>query len=179
MTQLITGINIDFPSGIVVADIVRHMIKDNWPLVASGFNPGKEKITFTDMGWSNNRNYQIAVKQRPYRIVFTTTGGYQHIEADVEINLYQRFLQMKKPIQIENMMHKVSDIIQAHYRDLTTGIIDNTIRNLASGMDSIKTTTEFDEPGIDTIQMQLKPAGTTSVWLTQGFATVKFFRYIS
>lgn len=178
MTQLITGIGIDFPSGIVVADIIRVMLKDNWPLVASGFKPGKEKITFTDMGWSNNRNYQISCKQKPYRIVFTTTGGYQHIEAEVEINMFQRFLKMRKPDEIENMMRKVSDIIQKNYRSLQTGIIDSTMATLASGMDSVKMTTEFDEPGVDTIQMQLKPAGTTSVWHTQGFATVKFFRYI-
>ena len=180
MTQLITGIGIDFPSGIVVADIVRVMLKDNWPLVASGFNPGKEKISFSDMGWSNNRNYQISVKQRPYRIIRTSgSGKYQHIAADVEINLFQRFLSMKKPIQIENMMNKVSSIVQTNMKDLQTGITDPTIQTLASGMNTIIMTTEFDEPGLDTIQMQLKAAGTTSVWHTQGFATVTFFRYIA
>jgi hypothetical protein len=180
MTQLITGIGIDFPSGIVVADIVRVMLKDNWPLVASGFKPGKEKITFTDMGWSNNRNYQISTKQRPYRIASTSgSGSYQHIEAEVEINLFQRFLKMRKPPEIEDMMRKVSEIVQTNRKNLQTGIIDPAMQLLASGMDSITMSTEFDEPGVDTIQMQLKPAGTTSVWHTQGYCMVRFFRYVA
>lgn len=179
MTQLITGIGIDFPPGIVVADIVRVMLKDNWPLVASGFKPGKEKITFSDMGWSGNRNYQISLKQKPYRITTKSGGGnYQHIDAEVEINIFQRYLRVRKPEEIENMMHKVSEIIQTNMRTLQTGIIDPTMQLLASGMDSIVLMTEFDEPGVDTIQQQLKPAAASSVWLTQGIAMVKFFRYI-
>lgn len=178
MTQLITNIGIPFPDGVSVADIVLAMVRDNWD--KPGFNPVKAKVRFTDTGYQGNFNYQIAFKQRPYRIIRSSgSGKYQHIEAEVEINVYQRMISMKKPVYLDNMMHRVSDIIQTNNKDLQTGIVDPTMATLASGMDSIRMTTEFDEPGVDTLTMQLKPAGASSAWHTQAFATVWFFRYIA
>lgn len=154
------------------------MVKDNWD--KPGFNPVKAKVRFTDTGFPGNANYTIGFKQKPYEIIRTSgSGRYQHVEADVEINIFQRMLSMKKPIYIDNMMHRVSDIIQVNMANLQTGIIDATMATLASGMDTIIMKTEFDEPGVDTMQAMLKRPGEISVWHTQAYARVRFFRYVA
>lgn len=178
MVQLITNIGIDFPEGIAVHDIVRAMIKDNWDNVS--VNPPKAKIRFTDVGWLGNFNYQISTVQLPYKILRSSgSGRYQHIQADVELNLWVRRLGMRKPGSIQTMMNRISEIVQEHHKDLSTGIIDNTIRTLASGMDHIMLTEEFTEPAQRSIQLAVKRPTETIVWHTQGLISVWFFRYIT
>lgn len=178
MTQLITGIGIDFPPGIAVHDIVRQMIKDNWPTV--NFTPLKKEVRFTDIGNHWNTNYQISTRQLPYEIRHSTgSGNYQMVNAPVEINIWQRKVSLVRPKAIDSMVNKVSEIIQTNQRDLSTGMTAGTIATLASGMDSIRMKTEFDEPGLDTIRVNLPSPGSSIQWHSQAFADVWFFRYIA
>lgn len=178
MVQLITGIGVDFPDGVAVHDLVRVMLKDNWDSIPT--TPDSTKIRFTDVGWIGNYNYQISTVQLPYILLRSSgSGAYQHIRADVEINVWQRRLTNRKPAAITTMMNRISEIIGTNKKHLDTGIVDTTLANIASGMDHIVLTDQFKQPGQRTIQLTIDRPTETNVWHTQALASVFFFRYIT
>jgi hypothetical protein len=132
MVTVLAGQNFDLMDS--PESIVRYLIEARWNLVTDGAIPAKSDITFSLLGWTGRKSYQISVEPFNAPIVTRLSFGQDaYVKYNDPITVHVWILKNKD--EVPPQMHHITQKIEQ--------IILENVTNVGYGIDAIKLTVPF------------------------------------